>query len=149
MSFSDPFKVSQRYKHYKIERKANYFCTFIHIMKSFNHISITTILHPLMFSSIVDELDYTGSKPLLDLIKQVGGWPLLGSSWDESQFQWEELYVVLREMNVKPLMDISVGTDNKDSTKHVITVRKYIYQKFIFHGLSLHSRFPVRSIIYS
>ena len=79
-----------------------------------------------MFSSILDELDYTGSKLLLDLIKQVGGWPLLDSSWDESQFQWEELYVALREMNVKPLMDISVGTDNKDSTKYVITVSKYI-----------------------
>ncbi len=95
-------------------------------MKSFNHTSITAILHPLMFSSILDELDYTGSKLLLDLIKQVGGWPLLDSSWDESQFQWEELYVALREMNVKPLMDISVGTDNKDSTKYVITVSKYI-----------------------
>ena len=86
----------------------------------------------MIVSYILDELDNTGSKPLLDLIKQVGGWPLLDPSWDESQFQWEELYVALRKMNLKPLIDVSVGTDDKDSTRHVITVSMQYDRYFIW-----------------
>ena len=34
------------------------------------------------------KLEEIGLKPVLDLLKTFGGWPVLQDDWDESKFNW-------------------------------------------------------------
>ena len=36
----------------------------------------------------LDRLDIIGLKPLQDLLKTFGGWPVLENNWDENSFKW-------------------------------------------------------------
>ena len=36
----------------------------------------------------LDRLDQIGLKPLQDLLKTFGGWPVLEKNWDENSFKW-------------------------------------------------------------
>ncbi|KAF5284505.1 hypothetical protein FQR65_LT13521 [Abscondita terminalis] len=72
-------------------------------------------------SCINDELiNRRGGKPLLKLLKQLGGWPIVDTEWDETHFDWLHLVAQLRLYNNDVLISEWVGPDIKNSDEYVI-----------------------------
>lgn len=65
-------------------------------------------------------LQKRGHRPLLDLLDLLGGWPILNSKWNSSQFDWLELMAKLRLYNNDILISEWVGPDIKNSDEFVI-----------------------------
>ena len=38
----------------------------------------------------LDKLEAIGIEPVKELLKELGGWPVLSDSWDENSFKWDE-----------------------------------------------------------
>lgn len=58
--------------------------------------------------------------PLLELLEQLGGWPMLQPDWDSSQFDWVLLMAQLRLYNNDILISEWVGPDIKNSDEYII-----------------------------
>lgn len=62
---------------------------------------------------------------MLDLLKKIGGWPMITRNWSDENYDWENIYIYLRsQLNVKYLIDMYVDTDTIEKTKRVIYVSK-------------------------
>lgn len=61
-------------------------------------------------------------RPLIQLLDQLGGWPILRPDWDPDKFDWLLLTAQLRLYNNDVLISEWVGPDIKDSDKYVIQV---------------------------
>lgn len=59
-------------------------------------------------------------RPLIRLLDQLGGWPILKSNWDPDKFDWLRLTAQLRLYNNEVLISEWVGPDIKNSDKYVI-----------------------------
>lgn len=74
-------------------------------------------------------------QPLLDMLRRLGGWPVLdGNNWDESSFSWQESVYRFRAAgySVDYFFDFSISVDVKNSTKRIIDVREpYIFENTI------------------
>ena len=77
-----------------------------------------------LYRSCVDEdqIEHDGISPIISLInKELGGWPILqGSKWNSSSF---DLYRSLTQLNRHLFFSISTSIDDKNSSRHVISVR--------------------------
>ncbi|KAK3609653.1 hypothetical protein CHS0354_035937 [Potamilus streckersoni] len=73
-----------------------------------------------------EKLDELGTNTIMPFIEELGGWPVLGSSrggWNQKNFNFEDLMIkVRRYTNSEPLMDMSVGQDDKNPDKHAVFV---------------------------
>lgn len=67
-----------------------------------------------------DLLGNRGLEPLHDLVRSLGGWPVLDSNWDASQFNWLELAATLRLYNNDVFIMQWVGPDIKNSQDNII-----------------------------
>ncbi|XP_039763286.1 neprilysin-2 isoform X2 [Pararge aegeria] len=68
-------------------------------------------------------IEARGVKPLLEMIERLGGWPvLLGDTWDDSTFTWDESVYKFRSAgySVDYFLDFSISVDVKNSTKRII-----------------------------
>ncbi|XP_076662918.1 M13 family metallopeptidase neprilysin 2 isoform X4 [Andrena cerasifolii] len=68
-------------------------------------------------------IEQQGLDPLLNILQQLGGWPVLeGDNWNETGFDWKESVYKFRNMgySVDYFIDFSVGVDLKNSTKRII-----------------------------
>nr|CAD7423165.1 unnamed protein product [Timema monikensis] len=61
-----------------------------------------------------------GERPLLLLLQQLGGWPVLEPNWDSERFDWLLLMAQLRLYNNDILISQWVGPDIKDSDHYII-----------------------------
>ena len=69
-------------------------------------------------------IESRGEQPLLDLLHQLGGWPVLdGASWNESRFSWVQLMADLRLLNNRVLLNQWISPDDKNSSVNVLQVR--------------------------
>ncbi|KAL3862599.1 hypothetical protein ACJMK2_008556 [Sinanodonta woodiana] len=72
-----------------------------------------------------EKLDELGTSTIMPFIEDLGGWPVLGSSrggWN-GNFNFEDLLVKVRcSTSSKPLIDMSVGQDDKNPDKHALFV---------------------------
>ncbi|XP_050527946.1 neprilysin-2-like [Daktulosphaira vitifoliae] len=78
-----------------------------------------------MFACCIDErkLEEHGISSLQQLLFKVGGWPvIMGSNWNELDFQWTDTIYKFRDlgMSVDYLIDISIKVNPKDTTSHII-----------------------------
>lgn len=74
-----------------------------------------------------------GLQPLLDILKVLGGWPVvLGDSWDEENFTWEQTDKNLRSLGYNPkyLFLIDVIKDEYDTSKNILCVRVNVSELF-------------------
>lgn len=71
---------------------------------------------------IPEILEQRAEMPLLELLEQLGGWPMLQPDWDSSQFDWVLLMAQLRLYNNDILISEWVGPDIKNSDKYIIQV---------------------------
>ena len=70
-------------------------------------------------------IESRGITPLLDILHQLGGWPVLhGEAWNGSKFDWRQSVFDFRAMgySVDYFMDFSVSTDAKNSSYRSINV---------------------------
>ncbi|XP_011058951.1 PREDICTED: endothelin-converting enzyme 1-like isoform X2 [Acromyrmex echinatior] len=65
-------------------------------------------------------LEQRMERPLIRLLDQLGGWPILKSNWDPDKFDWLRLTAQLRLYNNEVLISEWVGPDIKNSDKYVI-----------------------------
>lgn len=66
-------------------------------------------------------------QPLLDILKKLGGWPVLeGDNWKDGDFNWKESVYRFRDMgySVDYFLDFSVGVDLKNSSMRTIDVSR-------------------------
>ena len=61
-------------------------------------------------------------------MKEFGGWPVLHSDWNESEFNWFESYIKLRRIGLidSLLVSIFVDIDDKNSSKRDLYVINFI-----------------------
>lgn len=71
---------------------------------------------------IPEILEQKAELPLLELLEQLGGWPMLQPDWDSSQFDWVLLMAQLRLYNNDILISEWVGPDIKNSDEYIIQV---------------------------
>ncbi|KYM79518.1 Endothelin-converting enzyme 1 [Atta colombica] len=65
-------------------------------------------------------LEQRMERPLIRLLDQLGGWPILKPNWDPDKFDWLRLTAQLRLYNNEVLISEWVGPDIKNSDKYVI-----------------------------
>lgn len=71
-----------------------------------------------------DKLEELGDQPLRNFLEKLGGWPMvLGSAWDQSNFDLTHTLLTISLYNTEPLVDINVNTDLKNSTARILYVR--------------------------
>ncbi|XP_070562167.1 membrane metallo-endopeptidase-like 1 [Ptychodera flava] len=73
----------------------------------------------------LDTIEERGSQPLVDLMVNLGGWPVLGNNaggnWDESAFDLEDqLALVSGEYGKHIIYSAGMFLDNKDSTRYIL-----------------------------
>lgn len=70
-------------------------------------------------------IEQQGLDPLLNILRKLGGWPILENQWNETEFNWKESVYKFRKMgySVDYFIDFSIGVDLKNSTKRIIDVR--------------------------
>lgn len=80
-----------------------------------------------MVYSLLALIEERNIQVVLDLLKSLGGWPILGNSsggnWKEDKFDMSELLIGLMFYYNSPLVDTWVYTDMKNSTVNTIYVR--------------------------
>lgn len=67
-------------------------------------------------------LEQRMERPLVRLLDELGGWPILRPDWDPDKFDWLLLTAQLRLYNNDVLISEWVGPDIKNSDKYVIQV---------------------------
>ncbi|XP_012288606.1 neprilysin-2 isoform X3 [Orussus abietinus] len=68
-------------------------------------------------------IEEQGLKPLLKILKKLGGWPVLdGDAWNDGDFNWKESVYTFHKTgySVDYFIDFSIGVDLKNSTRRVI-----------------------------
>ncbi|XP_048488609.1 neprilysin-2 isoform X1 [Plutella xylostella] len=68
-------------------------------------------------------IEARGTKPLLEMLRRLGGWPVLDEDkWDEQGFNWKDSVYRFREAgySVDYFLDFSISVDVKNSTKRII-----------------------------
>ncbi|KAI8430848.1 hypothetical protein MSG28_000996 [Choristoneura fumiferana] len=87
-------------------------------------------------------IEARGTAPLLDMLRRLGGWPVLdGASWDEASFSWEKSVYKFRSAgySVDYFLDFSIGVDVKNSTKRIIDLDQAslgLSREYLNRGLS-------------
>ena len=69
-----------------------------------------------------EKIEELGVKPLQELQKQLGGWPMIDPDWNEKEFDLLHLLSELRLLSNNYLVKINVAIDLKDNTKHITVV---------------------------
>lgn len=67
-------------------------------------------------------LEQRKERPLIQLLDELGGWPILRPDWNPDKFDWLLLTAKLRLYNNDVLISEWVGPDIKNSDKYVIQV---------------------------
>ena len=90
-----------------------------------------------VFVRCVALIDDRGHEPLTELLRQLGGWPVLDADWDETGFDLETSVAKLRLFGSRALVNMWVGVDDRHSDVHIIAVRLTFSRKYKLEILSL------------
>jgi len=89
----------------------------------------------------LDKIEAGGLDPLKDMLKEMGGWPVLeGEGWDEESFNWIETVYTFRQHGYSTdyLIDFSIVTDSKNSSWRVIDIDQAslgMSREYLINGL--------------
>lgn len=70
----------------------------------------------------LETIDERKESPLLNILNEMGGWPLLGSNQTTNYTHWVDVMAKLRLLNNDVLISMWIGPDGKNSEHHVIQV---------------------------
>uniref|UniRef100_F6XJH7 Membrane metalloendopeptidase like 1 n=1 Tax=Equus caballus TaxID=9796 RepID=F6XJH7_HORSE len=80
----------------------------------------------ILYRSCMNEsvIEDRGSKPLLDILEVVGGWPVAMDKWNDTVGpRWEleqQLAVMNTQFNRRVLIDLFIWNDDQNSSRHII-----------------------------
>ncbi|XP_021947553.1 neprilysin-2 isoform X2 [Folsomia candida] len=82
---------------------------------------VKNLYQSCMNKSLIESL---GVKPMNEILKKLGGWPLLEPNWDPTTFTWIESVYRFRKLGYSNdyFIDFSVTTDVKNSTYRIIDI---------------------------
>ncbi|XP_045542231.1 neprilysin-2 isoform X1 [Papilio machaon] len=98
-----------------------------------------TLYKACMNKSVIEA---RGVKPLLDIMKRFGGWPVLeGDNWNEHAFAWDDSVYRFRTAgySVDYFLDFSISVDVKNSTKRIIDLDQAslgLSREYLSHGFN-------------
>ena len=78
------------------------------------------------------------------MIEKYGGWTVTGKGLNSWTVQ-EKMGHIQRELNVHSLLFASVGTDDEDSTRNILTVGKAFIESLNMHECLLSRQIPGRN----
>ena len=67
-------------------------------------------------------IETRGDEPLKELLRSLGGWPVLDATWDVFSFDWLQLVIKLRILNNRVLINQWVSADDRNSSANIIHV---------------------------
>jgi hypothetical protein len=109
----------------------------------------------LFYDTCINEtkIEIDGNGPVMSLINEFGGWPILqGSSWNSTTFNLSTLLFRLRQYNYNIIFRINSDIDEKNSSATNIVVSSMNYQTYriisVILGWSRYTRFTTTSIFY-
>ena len=124
---------------------------------------------PLIFSSVrklysscmdQDLLEEVGRKKVLEIVKKLGGWPVLEEEWSQHTFQWQRLLEKANNLGLAlysgTLLSTYIYASNDDSTKRIIYIdqpslglsREYLIKGTNDTGVQAYFRYMVDTAIY-
>uniref|UniRef100_UPI00358F2340 membrane metallo-endopeptidase-like 1 isoform X2 n=1 Tax=Myxine glutinosa TaxID=7769 RepID=UPI00358F2340 len=83
----------------------------------------------MLYRSCINEsqIEKRDSEPLLDIMEDIGDWPVAQDTWNtkyESRWRLDAMLPLLNtNFGERPVIDMFVGVDDKDSRKHIIRAR--------------------------
>ena len=92
--------------------------------------SNATLATKILYSSCMntDIIETRREEPLLGLLKELGGWPvLMGDEWIPQAFDWQDTIAKLKQYNNDILVAIWVGPDGKDSDDYIVQVSCHLH----------------------
>jgi len=106
-----------------------------------------------------DKLEVLGVQPLLDMMKELGGWPLLeGDDWDADNFNWWTwTHRVNRVgLSIDSLLTFSLGADDKNTSWRVLALdqatlgmsREYMVKGFEDKDIQHYYKFMIETAVY-
>ena len=79
------------------------------------------------FKHNLESRDKAGLKDLKELIKSIGGWPMIDSNWDPENYHWEDAYAKVNEIVYRfPLpfpIALGVTQDYTNPSQNILMVR--------------------------
>lgn len=70
-----------------------------------------------------DTIEQLGAKPMLDLLKEIGGWNVTNSNFNIATWKLQTvLQIVQNKYNIGAFFSYAVGEDEKNSSRHVLQV---------------------------
>lgn len=78
----------------------------------------------------LDAIETVGTSHMLDKFTEMGGWPVLTNSWDNSNYRWEDTIAKFRKHGyaVNQIFSFSVTTDYRNSSVRSARVLIVSYQ---------------------
>ena len=74
-------------------------------------------------SFLTESRDKAGLKDLKDLIKSIGGWPLIDSNWSPENFHWEDAYVTAKLLSYTSFpFGLTVTGNLKNTSEYILKV---------------------------
>ncbi|RUS79079.1 hypothetical protein EGW08_013165 [Elysia chlorotica] len=70
----------------------------------------------------VSQVEQRGGEPLREVIKKVGGWPILDAQWSSQGFVLEQVLGRMRKLYGSFLWNCGVGADDKNSAVNIIQI---------------------------
>ncbi|XP_035217910.1 neprilysin-2-like [Stegodyphus dumicola] len=91
----------------------------------------------------IERIERDGSEPLKEILRDLGGWPVVeGSNWNETSFDWMDTVSLMSRMGYSHniLMRLSVGKDDRNNTALIIKLDQPSLgmpdRRFLMQGLN-------------
>lgn len=95
-------------------------------MWTFYHRSTSLIVSYFHFL-FSEQIRKIGDQPLKDVIKSLGGWPVIEEHWEPPAFSIEYLFGKLRGEYSEPvLVELFVGADDKNSSVNILQLDQLV-----------------------
>lgn len=71
-----------------------------------------------------EKIEELGLSAIKNVLKAIGGWPVLESDWNEAEWTWQKATIKCRENGYSTdyIVDVSVASDLKNSSIRVLDV---------------------------
>lgn len=73
-------------------------------------------------------IEQLGLEPIKETLNRLGGWPVTKSNWSDFQWSWQKIVQDLELVIGYPtnfVFEIGVGTDQKNTSKRILTVSSW------------------------
>ena len=67
-------------------------------------------------------MDKTGTKPMIDQLNSLGGFPMIQDDWDSSDFHLEDALVHIRDWNFHPITAVGTDADIYNTSRKILYV---------------------------